>query len=669
MALVVGAVIGWTLHAVHHAIGLDGSVAATLIEDVLFLGLFAVAATFCAIRARTPSPERRLWLVATIGIVLWALTELLFRVTVPDPTALYPAGIRIALCGCYVVGVITFALIARGRLRRLHVGAALDGVIGGLALTAIAAIVMLSINGAMSAPVGLVSALGADLVLLTFVVVTLSQMAWRPDLSWGLMAAAIAVNAVGTLVLFQTSVAGDFARGGLTDTLFVGSALLMGLAALPSARAWPEIQARTSRALALPFAFALVSIAILVVDHWERLPGVAIMLAAAGLVLVATRAAMAFAENERLLTTSRREALTDALTGLGNRRHLMVDLQAAIAKSTVGDPRTLVLFDLDGFKHYNDAFGHPAGDQLIARLGRRLAEAATPERAYRVGGDEFCLICRGWGQDAAPAIAAAATALTEEGRGFEVGNSHGRVELPREAGDAASALRIADGRMYDDKDRRRASAHRQVRDALVQMLAEREPALSPHLHGVADLVGAVGRRLGLDNEALDEAVRGAELHDIGKVAIPDAILRKAGPLSGSERAFVEEHTIVGERILLAAPALAPVAALVRASHERWDGTGYPDGLAAEEIPLGARIIAVCDAYDAIRSDRPYRSARGHRAAIAALLDGSGSQFDPRVVAAFCVEVPSDPEAQAEPGTTDEADTARPQRTPLPDDSA
>ena len=254
-------------------------------------------------------------------------------------------------------------------------------------------------------------------------------------------------------------------------------------------------------------------------------------------------------------------------------------------------------------------------------------------------------------------IAAASTALVEHGRGFQVTNSHGDVELPREADDAAEALRIADSRMYDSKDRRRASAHRQVRDALVQMLAEREPDLSPHLHGVANLVTAVARHLELDNEAVDEVVRGAELHDIGKVAIPDAILHKAGPLSEAERAFVEEHTIVGERILLAAPALAPVAALVRASHERWDGRGYPDGLSGEAIPIGARIIAVCDAYDAIRSDRPYRAAQGHRAAMSALLEASGTQFDPRVVAAFCAVVPAELE--------DDPPAPRPERRDAP----
>jgi HD-GYP domain-containing protein (c-di-GMP phosphodiesterase class II) len=128
------------------------------------------------------------------------------------------------------------------------------------------------------------------------------------------------------------------------------------------------------------------------------------------------------------------------------------------------------------------------------------------------------------------------------------------------------------------------------------------------------------------------------LHDVGKVAIPDAILNKPGKLDATEWEFMRQHTILGERILSAAPALRPVGRIVRASHERWDGTGYPDGLAGESIPLAARIVAVCDAYEAITSDRCYRKARSLEAARAELQKVSGSQFDPSVVEVFLDEL-------------------------------
>ena len=148
----------------------------------------------------------------------------------------------------------------------------------------------------------------------------------------------------------------------------------------------------------------------------------------------------------------------------------------------------------------------------------------------------------------------------------------------------------------------------------------------------------MGRRLGMNTEQLDELGRAAELHDIGKVGIPDAILEKPGVLDAGEWEFIHQHTILGERILSAAPALRPVAKIVRASHERWDGRGYPDGLSGEDIPLAARIVAVCDAYEAITGERCYRPARSDEEARAVLLEEAGHQFDPVVVEAFLEEL-------------------------------
>ena len=140
--------------------------------------------------------------------------------------------------------------------------------------------------------------------------------------------------------------------------------------------------------------------------------------------------------------------------------------------------------------------------------------------------------------------------------------------------------------------------------------------------------------LGLDAEERDEIRRAAELHDVGKMAIPDAILTKPGPLDPAEWEFIRNHTLIGERIIGAAPALVPVARLVRSSHERWDGSGYPDGLAGEAIPLGSRIIAVCDAFDAMTSERPYSVAMVQARALEEIESGGRRQFDPRVAAAL-----------------------------------
>ncbi len=188
--------------------------------------------------------------------------------------------------------------------------------------------------------------------------------------------------------------------------------------------------------------------------------------------------------------------------------------------------------------------------------------------------------------------------------------------------------------MYADKHSARPSERSQASQVLMRALAERNRALGDHLHGVAELAEGVGVTLGLEGEALDNLRRAAELHDVGKMAIPDEILDKPGPLDETEWAFVRRHTIIGERILAAAPALADVAHIVRASHERFDGRGYPDCLAGEAIPLGARVIFVCDAFDAMISERPYNRAMTVHEALAELQRGAGTQFDPVVVQAF-----------------------------------
>ena len=193
---------------------------------------------------------------------------------------------------------------------------------------------------------------------------------------------------------------------------------------------------------------------------------------------------------------------------------------------------------------------------------------------------------------------------------------------------------MADTRMYAHKSRERASAGSQSRDVLLRAQRERRPELHEHVSDVAELAREVAAELGMGEEQRDEVFRAAELHDIGKMAIPDAILNKPGPLEPEEWRFMREHTLIGERIIAAAPALVPVARLVRSSHERWDGGGYPDGLRGEQIPLGSRVIAVCDAYEAMISERPYSVAMVPARALEELRRGAGSQFDPQVVAAF-----------------------------------
>jgi diguanylate cyclase (GGDEF)-like protein len=336
-----------------------------------------------------------------------------------------------------------------------------------------------------------------------------------------------------------------------------------------------------------------------------------------------------------LLRASQEEALTDALTGLANRRALALELERRMALGEDRAPYLLALFDLDGFKHYNDTFGHPTGDALLQRLGRNLAsQLAGRGRGYRMGGDEFCALIDV--VDAADAtLRGVAAALSEHGEGFAIGCSYGSILLPTEAQSAETALRLADQRMYAQKRGERSSASRQSADVLLRALSERNPELGSHLHDVAVLAALVARRFSLPPEEIESIRQAAELHDVGKVAVPDAILFKPGPLNESDWSFIRRHTLIGERIIGAAPALRRVATIVRSTHENFDGTGYPDRLAAEEIPLGSRIIYVCDAFHAMTTDRAYRAAMEDDAALAELRRYAGTQFDPTVVKHFC----------------------------------
>jgi len=177
-------------------------------------------------------------------------------------------------------------------------------------------------------------------------------------------------------------------------------------------------------------------------------------------------------------------------------------------------------------------------------------------------------------------------------------------------------------------------------DRLSRQLADRIPRMERHHRAVAELAGSLARHIGLRDEQLHAVVRAAELHDVGKVLVPDAILNKPGDLSEDELALMRRHAIAGWLILRESAESDAIAALVRSSHERWDGKGYPDGLAGEAIPLGARIITICDAFDAMTHERPYRSARSGAEALAELRQGAGVRYDPTLVAVFLTAVAS-----------------------------
>jgi diguanylate cyclase (GGDEF)-like protein len=356
--------------------------------------------------------------------------------------------------------------------------------------------------------------------------------------------------------------------------------------------------------------------------------------AAGAIVVLVFAFGFLFRQNRRLLDASRRDALVDALTGLGNRRALVRDLGDHVAHASDEHPALLALFDLDGFKHYNDTFGHLAGDALLTRLGERLrSDLHGHATVYRMGGDEFCLLDMADDDTTGDTIRRAAAALCESGETFAITCSYGSARIPMEAATAEHALHLADQRMYAQKVDT-LSASRQSADVLLQVISERSDRLDEHAGSVGALAGRLAGRLGLTDAEQARIQLAARLHDIGKTAIPDSLLDKRGPLSEEEWVFMRRHTLIGERIVRAAPSLAATGDLIRSSHERVDGSGYPDQLRGDEIPIGSRIIAVCDAYDAMTSTRAYRAAMTSVDALDELERQAGAQFDPEVAHAF-----------------------------------
>jgi diguanylate cyclase (GGDEF)-like protein len=540
-----------------------------------------------------------------------------------------------------LVGIL---LLLRARAREVPRTLWVDGLIAALAVGALSAAIVFetvleNVEGhGLAVATNLAYPLG-DLVLLALIVGALAGTGWRLDRTWMLLAIGVSTFWLADSLYLVKTAEGTFVSGGPIDTgWWIGLVLI-------AAAAWQRPPARVRhpageslRLIAVPLGFGLTGLGLLVYGALADLNLLAIGLASASLLAVMVRLTLTFRQNVEMLRASRDEALTDALTGLGNRRALARELEDLLPEDgaeAIEIPLVLALFDLDGFKHYNDTFGHPAGDSLLVRLGANLSACLEGRgRAFRMGGDEFCVLFEPGADDPLPLVQSAAAALSETGDGFTIGCSYGWILLPTEASVPAEALRIADQRMYAQKHAGRMSAGRQSKDVLLRALAERNPMLGGHLSSVAELAERTARRLGLPSEEVERIRHAGELHDAGKVAIPDGILGKPGPLTDEEWTFVRRHPLIGERIVASAPSLSRVATLVRSTHERWDGAGYPDKLAGDAIPLGARIVAVADAYDAMTSERPYCASRTPQEALDELRRNSGTQFDPAIVETF-----------------------------------
>ena len=483
----------------------------------------------------------------------------------------------------------------------------------------------------------------------------------RPPLrvAYNVSVVALAATAAGAV---SSPLHGDGAGGVLARVGAAASAqyavnliLITAIVAVSARRSLFALARTNVRVTVVPFSL-MASAALMLVVLWERSPFLSVALVGPLLAIQLYQRAIVGA------LRAMRLALTDPLTGLGNHRHFHERLEKELRHAQEkGLPLTLCLVDVDDFKRINDRFGHPAGDRVLSRLASRLRQTGE---AFRLGGDEFALLLPGYDEGSALTAAASVVeriAALELDQIGSVTVSVGVATSPAHAADRDELIRLADSALYWAKEygKNRVRSYRpdvielaelkrlasgpdraarfRAAASLARAVDARDAYTGSHSQRVAELAARMARRLELPDEEVELTRLAASLHDLGKLAIPEEILRKPGPLTEPERMVLERHPQIGFR-MLESLGVDPVAEWVLHHHERWDGSGYPDGLPGERIPLGARIIFVADAYDAMTSERVYRRRVLPEQAVAELQRCAGTQFDPEIVDALADEL-------------------------------
>lgn len=330
-------------------------------------------------------------------------------------------------------------------------------------------------------------------------------------------------------------------------------------------------------------------------------------------------------------------SLYDQLTAIYNRAYFEEELQRLSGGREF--PVAVISVDLNGLKLINDTIGHEKGDELLKTCASILKQSLRGSDVLaRVGGDEFAAILPRTGQQAAADVVARfnenIACFNQEHPEFPLSVSVGLAVADKAEIPLKEILRRADDLMYSDKLMHSKSARSQILTALLTALAEKDYLTEGHAQRLTDLSLKIGELAGLSTKQLSDLALLAQVHDLGKVGIPDHILNKKGKLNDEEWKIMRQHPEKGYRIAMSSPALAPVADLILKHHEKWDGSGYPLGLAGEDIPVECRILAVVDAYDAMTNNRPYSKAKSRDEALEEIKRCKGSQFDPQFAELF-----------------------------------
>jgi diguanylate cyclase (GGDEF)-like protein/putative nucleotidyltransferase with HDIG domain len=376
------------------------------------------------------------------------------------------------------------------------------------------------------------------------------------------------------------------------------------------------------------------------------------------MLLFATRLARALV-NDRVYEETKALGEVDSLSGLYDRHRALEQLDIEIARARRYEGTfSILLADIDNFKNFNETWGHSAGDEVIKRVAAVLHQRnRTSDFVGRYGGDEFLMILPATTRNGAATVAdhmrlalGSQPYVAPDGYAVPLRMSFGASAFPDDGNDSQSLIAIADANLYESKRwggdtvtlRRETFGAESIDasgfstlDALVNAVDNKDHYTRKHSAHVAEYSASIVESLGFSKEKQEVLRVAALLHDVGKIGLPDRILRKPGPLTHEEEDAVRQHSLLGS--LMVSQHMAgndDVREAVLHHHERWDGSGYPAGLSGRSISMLGRILAVADAYSAMTTDRPYRSGLSLETAIEELKKGSGKQFDPEVVNVF-----------------------------------
>lgn len=620
----------------------------------------AVAVLYGVLRHR-PRPALP-WLLIGASQVVYAAADASFYIAhyLLDSAA-YPSLADLFYLGHYPLLVAGLVLLIRRRSDGRDLPGLLDAAVLAVVAGMLSWLYLISPRASLDAPALATAASLAypvmDLALLAVAVRLMVGGGRRPASFVLLCGNLVAILTADTLYVFQ-QLGGSYLTGNFLDAVWLAGNLLLGAAALHPTMALlgEPAPARLPRLgpvrIAALCAATLVAPGVLAVQAMTgEVRDVAVVAGVCGLVSVLTVVRLT-----GLVADQRRLAITDALTGLHTRRYLEARLPAEVARARrAGGSLAVFIVDVDRFKSINDRYGHPAGDRALTEIAGRLrAGARRGDLLARYGGEEFALLVPG-------ARAGELTAIAERLRCLVSGEpvplaadgwvavtvSVGAASYPGHGGCPEELIATADRALYAAKaagrnhvvvgSRPRAESDDgdvvgylyRVADAVDRRLSGHEHSVAVSRWGVA-----VAAELGCGETTLRRVEMAGRLHDIGKIVLPERVLSKPAALTDEEWRLMRQHPDQGARLAAAVPGLADVAEIVRQHHERYDGSGYPARLSGAGIRLEARIVAVCDAWAAMRADRAYQPALPEADAQAQLRAGSGSQFDPAVVDAF-----------------------------------